>query len=79
MIAAVLRGVAEKEIEHIKERQAAGIAVAKERGVYKGRKAGTTKSNPDRAKELRQTGLTIPEIANSLDVAERTVKRYLKM
>ena len=33
MVAAVLLGMAEKEIEHIRERQASGIAAAKERGV----------------------------------------------
>ncbi len=41
------------EQEVRKERQAAGIAAAKERGVYSGRKQGTTKAKPERAKALR--------------------------
>ena len=40
LIASLLFGIAEMEYQHIKERQAAGIAVAKEKGIYKGRKQG---------------------------------------
>ena len=43
MLAAVLLGVAEMEKETCRERQKAGIEAAKERGVYRGRKAGSTK------------------------------------
>ena len=45
--------------------------------MYKGRKPGTTKSKPDRAKELKDKGLTAAEIATALGVSERTVFRYL--
>jgi hypothetical protein len=38
--ASVMFGLAEIEMEYRSERQAAGIAVAKVRGVYKGRKTG---------------------------------------
>ncbi len=37
-------GLAEIEMDYRRERQAAGIAVAKRRGLYRGRKAGTTKA-----------------------------------
>lgn len=40
MVASVLFGVAEIELEYRRERQAAGIRVAKKRGVYRGRKKG---------------------------------------
>ena len=43
LIAGVLFAVAEMELETMKERQRAGIDAAKERGVYQGRKPGTTK------------------------------------
>jgi len=79
MIAAVLFGVAEMEQEARRERQAAGIAVAKQNGVYKGRKKGTTKRSPLRACRLRAKGLTIDEIATSLNVTRMTVFRYLKV
>ena len=77
MVASVLFGLAEIEMEYRQERQAAGIAVAKKRGVYRGRQKGTTKARPRRARILRRQGLTIPEIANALQVSERTVFRYL--
>ncbi len=77
MLAAVLLGVAEMEQETRRERQAAGIAAAKERETYKGRQPGTTKAKPARARELREKGLSIEEIAAALDLSRRSVFRYL--
>ncbi len=77
MIASVLFGLAEIEMEYRQERQAAGIAVAKRRGVYRGRQKGTTKARPRRATVLRSRGFTVPEIAHALQISERTVSRYL--
>lgn len=78
LIASLLFGIAEMELQHSKERQAVGIALARKRGVYKGRQAGTTKATPKRAQELRRQGLTVPEIANALKVSQRTVFNYLR-
>jgi DNA invertase Pin-like site-specific DNA recombinase len=78
LVAGVLFAVAEIELEHVKERQAAGVALAKQRGAYKGRKPGTTKANPQRARELRKKGMTLPEIAQAQGVNKRTISRYLK-
>ncbi len=78
LVAALLMGLAEIEWEYRKERQSAGIEVAKKKGVYKGRKQGTTKKKPQRAIQLRDKGLTAPEIATALGVSERTVFRYLE-
>ena len=77
MVASVLFGLAEIESEYRRERQAAGIAVAKERGVYRGRERGTTKAPSRRARELRGRGLTVQEIATALGVSRRTAFRYL--
>ena len=77
MVASVLFGLAEIELEYRRERQAAGIAVAKRRGVYRGRRKGTTKRKPDRARQLRDRGLSVSEIAQTLAVSDRTVFRYL--
>ena len=77
LIASLLFGLAEMEYQHIKERQAAGIALAKANGLYKGRKQGTTKAKPERARALYAQGLTPQEIANALHVSKRTVFRYL--
>jgi DNA invertase Pin-like site-specific DNA recombinase len=78
LLASVLFGLAEIERDYLRERQAAGIAVAKGKGVYTGRKPGTTKSQPERAWALRAQHLTKPEIARALGVSAQTVWRYLK-
>ena len=78
MLAAVLLGVAEMEQETRRERQRAGIDAAKERGVYLGRREGTTKAKPARAKQLLDRGMSHSEIAQALGVSRRTVIRYLK-
>ena len=77
MIAAVLFGVAEMEQETRRERQAAGIAVAKERGKYRGRQRGTTKAKPNRARQVRARGHTVQEVATALGVSKRTALRDL--
>ena len=77
MVASVLFGLAEIETEYRRERQAAGIAEAKQRGVYRGRDPGTTKAPASRALELRGRGLTVQEIATALGVSRRTAFRYL--
>jgi DNA invertase Pin-like site-specific DNA recombinase len=79
MIAAVLFGVAEMEQHNRRERQAAGIAAAKERGIYLGRRPGATKAKPKRAIELRRKGSKDSEIARALGVSRRTVQRYLRV
>ncbi len=77
VVAGVLFGLAQIELQHTKERQAAGIKVAKKKGIYAGRKLGTMKAKPARAKALRKQGMTDTEIANALDVSKSTVYRYL--
>ena len=77
MIAGLLFGISEMEQETRRERQQAGIAAARERGVYKGRKAGSTKAKPARARELSDRGLSHGEIAEAMGVSRRTVIRYL--
>src|SRR5262245_33233395 len=77
MLAAVLFGIAEMEQATRRERQAAGIAVAKENGVYKGRKAGTSKVSPARVQELKRKGLSVEEIQNACGIGRATVYRML--
>ena len=78
MLAAVLLGIAEMEQENRRERQRAGIEVAKAKGKYRGRRIGTTKAKPKRAVKLRAKGLTAEEIGKSLGVSRNTVFRYLR-
>ena len=77
IVASVLLGLGEIELSNIRERQAAGVAVAKKKGVYQGRKSGTTKGDPMRARALRLQGLKLKEISSALGVSKSTVIRYL--
>ena len=77
MVASVMFGLAEIELEYRRERQAAGIRVARKKGVYTGRRKGTKKGKPERARVLKDQGFTIVEIANAMAVSKRTVFRYL--
>jgi hypothetical protein len=78
MIAALLLGLTEIELEYRQERQPAGIEVAKRKGIYKGRRKGTTKAEPSRPKQLRAKGLAVAEIATASGTNNRMVQRYLK-
>jgi DNA invertase Pin-like site-specific DNA recombinase len=80
MVASLLFGLSQAEMETKRKRQAAGIAAAKERGVYQGRPKGATKAGVDtnRAIQLREQGLTQTEIAKSIGVSVSSVRRYLK-
>lgn len=78
LIAGVFFALGEIELGHIRERQRAGIEAAKAKNIYKGRKPGTVKASPERARELKDQGLKNTEIAQALGVKPRTVSRYLK-
>jgi DNA invertase Pin-like site-specific DNA recombinase len=78
LIASVLFSVSEMEQETRRERQAAGIAIAKEQGKYTGRQPGSTKANPSRAKQLRAQGLSAVEIATAMGVSRAAAYRYLR-
>ena len=79
MIASVLLGIAEMELEHIKERQAMGIEVAKENGKYQGRKPGSKKKiDEKRLLALKEKGAKNTEIAQLLGVSSKTISRRLK-
>lgn len=59
-----------------RQRQQQGIAIAKAKGVYKGRKPDTFTNG--KIVELRQLDYTIAKIASTLNVSESQVKLILK-
>lgn len=79
LIASVLFGVSEMEMELRKERQAAGIAAAKKRGAYAacGKHDRKPKADADRAKELQANGHSVAEIGRVMGISRPTVYRYL--
>jgi DNA invertase Pin-like site-specific DNA recombinase len=68
----ILASFAEFETDIRKERQADGIAKAKEAGVYKGRPASI---DAEQIAELRATGLGATEIAKRLGIGRASVYR----
>lgn len=78
MLAAVLLGIAAMGQETRRERSAVGIAAARKRGVYLGRRAGTMNAKSERAAELRAKGNMVEEIGRALGVSRNTVFVYLR-
>lgn len=68
--------MARKDYEQRAIKQASGIAVAKAKGLYKGRKADTVANA--KIVELRALGYTIAKVASTLNVSESQVKLILK-
>ena len=76
-IASLLFGFASIENEQRAERQARGILEARKRGVYKGRKKGTTTVDIDRIVEYRRNGIKLEDIAKKLGVGRSTVIKHV--
>jgi DNA invertase Pin-like site-specific DNA recombinase len=74
MVASLLLGVAEIEKEGMRERQAAGIAAARAKGVRFGRPKAVDASM---VRRLRSEGHAVQEIARELKVARQTVYNAL--
>lgn len=78
LMLSVMGAFAEFERSLIRERQREGIALAKQRGAYKGRKKTLT---PDRAAELVQrAGSGVPKalLARDYGISRETVYQYLR-
>jgi DNA invertase Pin-like site-specific DNA recombinase len=74
MVLTVLGMVAEMELGFIRDRQAAGIAAAKARGVYTGRKPGFDHA---RIRALRAEGMGATEIAKEIGCKRGLVYQVL--
>lgn len=73
----ILGSIAQFERTLIRERQAQGIAKAKERGVYKGRSKSLGTEEVKTLQELASLGVSKAEIGRRLGVSRATVYRYL--
>lgn len=74
MVASLLLGIAEMERQHLRERQAAGIARAKAAGVRFGR---PTTVNAAHVHRMRAQGLGVSEIARKLRISRQSVYNAL--
>jgi putative DNA-invertase from lambdoid prophage Rac len=76
----ILSAIAEFERELIRERVTAGLKAAKQRGTRSGRAIGRPVNVFDRekARQLKQDGLSLRQIASQLGVPTATVMRGLR-
>lgn len=70
---------AEFERSMIKRRQLEGIALAKERGVYKGRQRTVTEEQISKIRSLLDVGVPLAAAARKVGVSRSTAYKYLNM
>ena len=78
LLLSVMGAVAEFERAIIKERQAEGIRIAKQKGIYKGR---TNALNPEQVTEIMEklaTGVSKSKIAREYKICRETLYKYLR-
>ncbi len=74
----VMGSFAEFERSLIRERQKEGIALAKQRGVYRGRKPALSDEQIVELKGLVRTGIPKTRVAKDFGITRETVYQYLK-
>ena len=77
LVMGILALIAEFENDIRRERQMDGIAKAKERGIYFGRKPDLTAERIVEIKSLRAEGTTVPDIIRKVGLSKATVYRAL--
>lgn len=78
LLLAMLGAVAQFERSLIRERQAQGIALAKKRGAYKGRKP-ISESVIEKAREMIASGVPKSKVAQKLGVSRNTLYNRLSL
>ena len=78
LLLSVMGAFAEFERSLIKERQMEGIALAKKRGVYKGRKAVLSQAQVENIKARIAQGDKKSDIARDFGISRETLYQYLR-
>jgi DNA invertase Pin-like site-specific DNA recombinase len=73
----IMGSLAEWERSVIRERQLQGIAIAKAKGAYKGRKKALTATEQDELKALAAAGANKSALAKQFDISRQTLYTYL--
>jgi DNA invertase Pin-like site-specific DNA recombinase len=73
----IIGSVAQFERSMIRERQREGIAIAKAKGVYKGRKRVLTLDEAAELRQLAYSGIAKTELAKSYGISRQTLYEYL--
>lgn len=77
LMLSMIGAFSEFERSMIKQRQMEGIALAKERGVYQGRKPSVTTFQIDKLKHLLSEGVPLTNAAKKVGISRSTAYRYL--
>ncbi len=78
LLLSVMGAVAEFERAILRERQAEGIRIAKQKGVYKGRKASLTNDQMAEIQEKVAAGIPKARIAREYKCSRETLYKYLR-
>jgi len=79
LLLTVLGAVAQMELSNIRERSAAGVQAARNRGVRIGRPPKVTLTKIEAAREMRDGGMSTADIADALGISRRSVCRALQV
>lgn len=75
----MLAAFREFERDLIRERQREGIAIAKAKGIYKGRKKALTREQAAELVECARSGMPKAELARSYGISRETLYQYLRV
>ncbi len=78
LLLTMMGAFAEFERELIRERQLEGIALAKKRGVYKGRKPSLTTQQAEELRERAANGEPKAKLAREFGISRETLYAYLR-
>lgn len=73
----IMGSLAEWERSVIRERQMQGIAIAKEKGIYRGRKKALSDTEKNELHALASTGVAKTELAKQFGISRQTLYAYL--
>jgi DNA invertase Pin-like site-specific DNA recombinase len=79
LMLSVMGAFAEFERALIHERQREGIALAKQRGAYKGRKKSLAGNTLAQLRERIATGISKAQVAREFGISRQTLYQYLKL
>ncbi len=78
LMLSVMGAFAEFERALINERQREGIALAKQRGAYKGRKKSLSQAEIAQLRERLTTGMSKAQVAREAGISRQTLYQYLR-
>src|SRR5260221_9683159 len=78
LMLSVMGAFAEFERALINERQREGIALAKQRGAYKGRKKSLSEAAVSQIRQRLNTGISKTQVAREFGISRETLYQYLK-